>query len=614
MKRTAVFVFWDGSGVADDYVGVLLGALREHCQRIVCMVNGELDDPSRALLESRCDVLIRRPNAGLDITAYKEGFFYVRENPMEEEEILFLNATVFGPVYPLGEMFGRMEARTELDFWGLTRYCGSSEDLWGLNGLGYIPPHIQSYFWAVRRSLFTSQAFERWWQKLPEIHSYQEAVSFHEMVFTRHFEELGYRWDTYIQSDGYDKFDPYPLMGDPTRLLREQRCPLVKRKSFLMDRTELTMPVSGDAGRELYEYLRDETGYDVSLIAQNIARTENNFDYSMALGLLVPLAVGCGPGRGDTAAVYWVSDAQALPRLAALRLPEGCRVLLYCSGSVHADAARAQFPSAVIREVGDTPQQVFGAARTDAAGARYVLYFHCDPRVTDSDPGLAPRQSLDLPMLIHASKLVRRTENAFQLLDRDPGTAAVVLLPLTHRAYFSSNPVWADWREHQLAGLGRWKLAGLGKEPLCVPGCAFVARGDCFARVCEMTEAVTFTDARDPQGYLVPLAAQSLGRFVAFFAGEQVLRSQVFTEYTQIHNLTSFLAAEDVRRSDQITVCARVAMRFFHNFFSKRTLRDRLYFARLALLPRSRFLRLEKLLHRGAAPCYPYDCYGVDKR
>lgn len=46
----------------------------------------------------------------------------VNEGRLEQyDEIIFLNDSVFGPFYPFGEMFLKMEERKELDFWGVTK-------------------------------------------------------------------------------------------------------------------------------------------------------------------------------------------------------------------------------------------------------------------------------------------------------------------------------------------------------------------------------------------------------------------------------------------------------------------------------------------------------------
>ena len=76
-RRAAIFAFYDKDGIVDDYIPVLVGAVRRHCARLLCVVNGELTEAGRAKLAPVCDEILMRPNEGLDVTGYKEGFFHL---------------------------------------------------------------------------------------------------------------------------------------------------------------------------------------------------------------------------------------------------------------------------------------------------------------------------------------------------------------------------------------------------------------------------------------------------------------------------------------------------------------------------------------------------------
>ena len=234
------------------------GRVRRHCARLLCVVNGELTEAGRAKLAPVCDEILMRPNEGLDVTGYKEGFFHLEGELEQFDELLFFNQTVFGPLYPLGELFDEMAGR-DLDFWGLSRHKGLQRDLtgtvWEKVEYGYIPPHVQSYFFAVRGELLRGGALGEYWRALPVIHDYIEAVSFHEMRFTKFFADQGYRWQVYLDCGDWERFLDYPLMGAPARLLESARLPLVKRKSFITPPQQLPQLPAG--GRGVGAALRD---------------------------------------------------------------------------------------------------------------------------------------------------------------------------------------------------------------------------------------------------------------------------------------------------------------------------------------------------------------------
>ncbi|MEG0804535.1 MAG: rhamnan synthesis F family protein, partial [Pygmaiobacter sp.] len=81
-KRIAIFAYFDKDGIVDDYVPVLVGAVAEQCDFVLCMVNGALNPEDETRLRAVSDEIVYRPNEGLDITAYKEGYFRLRDAGM----------------------------------------------------------------------------------------------------------------------------------------------------------------------------------------------------------------------------------------------------------------------------------------------------------------------------------------------------------------------------------------------------------------------------------------------------------------------------------------------------------------------------------------------------
>ena len=234
-NRIGIFAFYDADGIVDDYIPMLVGAVREHCTLLLCVVNGELSAEGRQKLAAVSDEILCRPNEGLDVTGYQQGLFHLEEKARRADEVLFFNQTVFGPVYPLSEMFDAMGER-DLDFWGMTRHKGLKADLtgtvWEKVEYGYIPPHIQSYFFAVRASLLQSAAFWNYWREMPVIHDYMEAVCTHEIRFTKYFEDRGFQSAAYLDCSEWDAYIDYGMMGMPAFLVEENRAPIIKRKSF----------------------------------------------------------------------------------------------------------------------------------------------------------------------------------------------------------------------------------------------------------------------------------------------------------------------------------------------------------------------------------------------
>ncbi|MEE3419707.1 MAG: rhamnan synthesis F family protein [Lachnospiraceae bacterium] len=284
-KRYAVYVFYDKDGIADEYNFYLLKELRKSVSFIEVMVNGKITDESLKKFEEIAEEVLIRPNEGLDITAYKEGLFrYGEENLRKYDEAIVLNSTFFGPIHPFEEMFEDMAGR-DLDFWGISVFHGAPFDPMGTIKYHYIPKHIQSYFMVFRKSLLMSDDFTHYWCHLQKIHNYQEAVGFHETIFTKDMEDLGYKWAAYLDPPEMDGITWEALRDFPRYCMEEKRCPIMKRRSFFQDFGESVDRSGGEATREGFDYIRDHTDYDVNMIWDNLLRLQNMADLKKRLCL-----------------------------------------------------------------------------------------------------------------------------------------------------------------------------------------------------------------------------------------------------------------------------------------------------------------------------------------
>lgn len=272
-KRLGIYFFFDKDGVVDGYVEKMLEGILPSLSELTVVVNGQLTPSSRVKLSRYTGHVIERPNEGLDVWAYKTALdSYGWEKLADFDEVILLNSTIMGPVYPFEEMFSEMDSR-DVDFWGLTWYHRYDGDPFGTLPEGYIPRHLQSHFHAYRRSLVTSKEFQRYWDEMPPIHSYIESVGMHEAPFTQRFERLGFKSDVYINTEDLEGFTYQPILFAPTKLMREQRCPIFKRRSFFHPYDDVLNQSVGTATRDLYEFLRDETDYPTELIWENLLRT-----------------------------------------------------------------------------------------------------------------------------------------------------------------------------------------------------------------------------------------------------------------------------------------------------------------------------------------------------
>lgn len=278
-QRLGIYCFYDKYGHAASFIKTFLDDLMDNLDDLVVVVNGQLSDQARQLFSEYTKTIIVRENKGLDVAAYKQAILTLGWEKLESyDEVICLNDTVMGPVYPFREMFACMDCK-DVDFWGITAYAGETVDK------EQIPTHLQAYWHAYRRSLVSSPAFHEYWETMPLWKDYAEVTRKHEMTFTKHFADLGFTWASYIDWRKYQGYSSYPLLYMPMQIVRDDRCPIFKRRSFFVDYSAYFDQTAGQPALDLYEYLRDHTDYDVDMIWDAILPSYNIDDIRKAMHL-----------------------------------------------------------------------------------------------------------------------------------------------------------------------------------------------------------------------------------------------------------------------------------------------------------------------------------------
>lgn len=270
MKRLVIYFHYDVQGSLDEPCRF---AIRTLCAEadLVLVTNGTLAEESRAWAAREPLRLMERENIGFDVGAYREALLTLgRETVTGYEELILMNYTLAGPVCSLSPMLDSMQQRPELDFWGLTRHYAMRSRRFG----GWVPEHLQSHFLAVRQKMLRSNAFWNYWQTMLLPRSYEESVIRHETRFTKYFSDLGYTWDSYVDTEDLKSVFVNPIMACPRELLENRACPFFKRRSFFTPYEDELRRTDGNAAGDLYEYLTVKTEYPVDVLLRSLLRTQ----------------------------------------------------------------------------------------------------------------------------------------------------------------------------------------------------------------------------------------------------------------------------------------------------------------------------------------------------
>lgn len=263
VKRLGVFVFYDTTGIVDEYVIFLLDSMQEILSKLIIIVNGKIKEDDYSKLKKYTSYLYIRKNQGYDAGAYKDAFtkFLVDENWQEWEEILLWNDTFYGPVYSWKEIFCKME-KEKADYWGLSRWPGgkfpTGEE---------IPDHIQGYFLVCRRSLFQSIFWKKFWETMEYPKTYTEAIKEFEIKFSVYFSEKGFCNKAFTDIGGIQvAYGKNPYIFYIYDLITYIRFPIIKRRFFVF-------PCFEEVERVL-SYLSDNTDYKVNMIYSHLKRLQ----------------------------------------------------------------------------------------------------------------------------------------------------------------------------------------------------------------------------------------------------------------------------------------------------------------------------------------------------
>ena len=258
-----MYVVWDRRGEVEDYIPYALAGLREHSDHILTVVNGTLSEKGRSALEGCSDEILVRENVGYDIWAHKEALDLLGDRLDEFDEVVLTNDTWFGPIVPFDPVFERMGSHPA-HFWGMTDHA--REEVNPFTGKGVLPYHLQSFWIAVRRDMFTSEAWKRYWRDLPALPDYFDAVLTHEIQFTEHFTSRGFVADVAFACADYPT--DHPALFNPDLLIGDG-CPVLKRRPFFHYPPFLDHHAV--IGREILQFV-GRLGYPLDLIWSDLAR------------------------------------------------------------------------------------------------------------------------------------------------------------------------------------------------------------------------------------------------------------------------------------------------------------------------------------------------------
>lgn len=223
-KVVSVFASYSGNGLIDDYVVYLLKGLKEISDYIILVADNPIYSLELEKIKDIVNSCLFKRHEEYDFGSYKYGFKWLNEHNIlqEEDDLLFMNDSNYGPLYPLNNV--------------LLKYRNANVDFYGLS-LSTTPiEHIQSFFYIFNRKVYSSKEFSIFLENVRHELSAANVVYNYEMRFTRFLSDGGFKYATYVTRDSLLKSvkngKVIPTKYSKT-LIEEFDYPLIKIKAIL---------------------------------------------------------------------------------------------------------------------------------------------------------------------------------------------------------------------------------------------------------------------------------------------------------------------------------------------------------------------------------------------
>lgn len=259
MKRAVVFAHYDKDNIVDDYVLYYLEALKKVSSYIVFVSCNPIVDKN--CLENIADFVIDEKHDEYDFGSYKRGFLHLKDKLNEFDELIFANDSCYGPFFPLQPIFDCME---KFDFWGFTKNRIGFKKIYENKFKLVKRPHLQSYFLAFKKNVFTSETFENLINSVKHHENKKDIIVNYEIGLSEVLRDAGFSGGSYIKH--YQHFGN-SMIYFWRQLIQKYKMPFVKCSVLRHKDDHITC---SDGWKEV---IAKRSDYPVSLIEKNLKRT-----------------------------------------------------------------------------------------------------------------------------------------------------------------------------------------------------------------------------------------------------------------------------------------------------------------------------------------------------
>ena len=240
MKRICLFAGYDNKNIIHDYVVYYLKELSTVAD-VYYMADNEISEHEKAKITPYVKGAYGFNHKKYDFGSWQELIKIIGwEKLSEYDELILANDSVFGPLYPIKELFEKIEKDRQWEVCGMDRVYNADKDLW----------YISSYFLIFKNRAFTSNFFKTHLEKLNNNIGYNEAVKYMERPFMAMFYNNGFCVKSLAAN--------YSYIDDFISNHKSSKIPFLKKKPFF----------AGNIYKldDIIKYINDNTSYKADYI------------------------------------------------------------------------------------------------------------------------------------------------------------------------------------------------------------------------------------------------------------------------------------------------------------------------------------------------------------
>ncbi len=267
MKRICLFAGYDSKNIIHDYVVNYIKELSSLFD-VYYMADNEISDHEKSKIASYVKGAYGFKHSKYDFGSWQELIKIIGwEKISEYDELLLTNDSIIGPLYPLNNLFNKIEDDKDWQAFGLVEECL----IWNDNGIQRKNNYLQSYFILLKKDVFLEDFFKDFFENIKVYDNKNDVIMHGEIGLSA---EL-IKHNKVCKKLIYGKLDPFKMWK--TAIFKKM--PFIKKAKFVEK-------VYYEREQSIYKYedfFKKYTSYNVELLTNYMKAKNIDFKYINSL-------------------------------------------------------------------------------------------------------------------------------------------------------------------------------------------------------------------------------------------------------------------------------------------------------------------------------------------